>query len=65
MSGTHTNVPSVLAYDLPRPVPVAELEACSVGDVFRRLGDRWSMLVLIPVSALADWAVAHAHELGR
>jgi DNA-binding HxlR family transcriptional regulator len=127
MYGTHTDVPSVLAHTLPRPVPVAELDACPVGDVFRRLGDRWSMLVLIllggrthrynelhraiegisqrmltrtlrtlendglvtrtvhptvppsveydltplgrsllePVSALADWAVAHADELGR
>jgi DNA-binding HxlR family transcriptional regulator len=127
MSGTHTDVPSVLAHDLPRPVPVAELDACPVSDVFRRLGDRWSMLVIIllggrahrynelhraiegisqrmltrtlrtlendglvtrtvhptvppsveydltplgrsllePVSALADWAVANAHELGR
>jgi DNA-binding HxlR family transcriptional regulator len=126
MSGTHTDVPSVLAHELPRPVPLAELDSCPVGEVFRRLGDRWSMLVivllggrphryndlhrsiegisqrmltrtlrtleaqglvhrevyptvppsveysltplgqslLVPVSALADWAVAHAGELG-
>ncbi|MFC4565015.1 winged helix-turn-helix transcriptional regulator [Nocardiopsis mangrovi] len=47
MSGTHTGVPSVLAHDLPRPVPADELAACPVGGVFRRLGDKWSMLVVI------------------
>ncbi|GGV10714.1 transcriptional regulator [Actinomadura cremea] len=47
MSGTHTDVPSVLAHDLPRPVPADELAACPVGDVFRRLGDKWSMLLVI------------------
>jgi DNA-binding HxlR family transcriptional regulator len=47
MFGTHTDVPSVLTHELPRPVPVAELDTCQVGDVFRRLGDRWSMLVLV------------------
>lgn len=47
MSGTHTDVPSVLAHELPRPVPLAELDTCPVSDVFRRLGDRWSMLVVI------------------
>ncbi|MGB3444423.1 MAG: helix-turn-helix domain-containing protein [Actinophytocola sp.] len=47
MSATHTDVPSVLAHELPRPVPQAELDACPVSDVFRRLGDRWSMLVII------------------
>lgn len=127
MSATHTDVPSVLAHELPRPVPVAELDACPVSEVFRRLGERWSMLVvvllggrthrynelhraiegisqrmltrtlrtleadglvertvhptvppgveygltplgrslLVPVSALADWAVDHAGELGQ
>ncbi|MFF5262067.1 winged helix-turn-helix transcriptional regulator [Actinomadura viridis] len=47
MSGTHTGVPSVLAHDLPRPVPHDELAACPVGDVFRRLGDKWTMLLVI------------------
>jgi DNA-binding HxlR family transcriptional regulator len=127
MSVTHTDVPLVLSHELPRPVPVAELDACPVSDVFRRLGDRWSMLVLVllgrrthrynelhraiegisqrmltrtlrmlehdnlvtrtvhptvppsveyaltplgssllePMSALAEWVVAHADELGR
>ena len=47
MSGTNTGVPSVLAHDLPRPVPADELAACPVGDVFRRVGDKWSMLLVI------------------
>ncbi|MEV5831024.1 helix-turn-helix domain-containing protein [Spirillospora sp. NPDC052242] len=51
MSGTHTGVPSVLAHDLPRPVPAAELAACPVGDVFRRMGDKWSMLLVILLGA--------------
>ena len=47
MSGTYTRVPSVLAHELPCPVPSDELAACPVGDVFRRMGDKWSMLVVI------------------
>lgn len=47
MSGTHTDVPSALAHELPRPVPRAELDTCPVTELFRRLGDRWSMLVII------------------
>ncbi|MFC8519456.1 winged helix-turn-helix transcriptional regulator [Streptomyces sp. NPDC057257] len=47
MSGTHIGVPSVLAHELPRPVPLDELERCPVGDVFRRLGDKWSLLLLV------------------
>ncbi|MEU3603432.1 helix-turn-helix domain-containing protein [Streptomyces sp. NPDC006798] len=47
MSGTNTGVPSVLAHELPRPVPADELAACPVGDVFRRVGDKWSMLLVI------------------
>lgn len=46
MSGTNTRVPSIQAHDLPRPVPLAELEGCPVGDVFRRMGDRWSLLLV-------------------
>lgn len=53
MSGTHMDVPLVLTHELPRPVPLEELDACPVGDVFRRLGDRWSMLVLILLGARA------------
>ncbi|MFB4311238.1 winged helix-turn-helix transcriptional regulator [Actinomadura sp. GTD37] len=47
MSGTNTGVPSVLAHDLPLPVLTDELAACPVGDVFRRVGDKWSMLLMI------------------
>ncbi|MFD4527008.1 winged helix-turn-helix transcriptional regulator [Streptomyces sp. NPDC058470] len=47
MSGTHTRVPSVLAHELPRPIPEDELAACPVGHVFQRLGDKWSMLLVI------------------
>lgn len=47
MSGTNTDVPSVLAHRLPRPVPADELAACPAGDVFRRVGGKWSMLLVI------------------
>ncbi|MFE2044410.1 winged helix-turn-helix transcriptional regulator [Streptomyces sp. NPDC059477] len=47
MSATHTGVPSLLAHELPRPVPADELAVCPVGDVFRRVGDKWSMLLVI------------------
>ncbi|MBW8481913.1 winged helix-turn-helix transcriptional regulator [Actinomadura parmotrematis] len=51
MSGTHTDVPSLLAHDLPRPVPSAEHDACPVGDVFRRFGDKWSLLLVALLGA--------------
>jgi DNA-binding HxlR family transcriptional regulator len=47
MSGTNIDVPSVLAHELPRPVPMDELAACPVSEVFRRIGDKWSMLLVI------------------
>ncbi|MEU6644397.1 helix-turn-helix domain-containing protein [Saccharomonospora sp. NPDC046836] len=47
MSGTNTGVPSVLAHELPRPVPPEELAACPAGDAFRRVGDKWSMLLVV------------------
>ncbi|MEU5973946.1 helix-turn-helix domain-containing protein [Streptomyces sp. NPDC047315] len=47
MSGTNSGVPSVLTHGLPHPVPVDELAACPVGEVFRRVGDKWSMLLVI------------------
>ncbi|AOS64137.1 winged helix-turn-helix transcriptional regulator [Actinoalloteichus hymeniacidonis] len=46
MSGTNTDVPAVLAYELPNPVPTAELEICPVGGIFRRVGDRWSLILI-------------------
>ncbi|MET0135253.1 MAG: helix-turn-helix domain-containing protein [Kibdelosporangium sp.] len=47
MSGTHTGVPLALTVPLPTPVPVDEYEACPVGDVLRRVGDKWSVLVIV------------------
>ncbi|WP_061300240.1 winged helix-turn-helix transcriptional regulator [Herbidospora cretacea] len=47
MSDTHTQVPSVLAVDLPSPVPGAEYEDCPVTDVLRRIGDKWIVLVIV------------------
>ncbi|MFE5853071.1 winged helix-turn-helix transcriptional regulator [Streptomyces sp. NPDC056500] len=47
MFATNSSVPSVLVHELPRPVPTDEFAACPVGDVFRRVGDKWSMLLVI------------------
>nr|WP_042196784.1 helix-turn-helix domain-containing protein [Kibdelosporangium sp. MJ126-NF4] len=47
MSGTNTDVPAVLAHELPNPVPQDELAVCPVNDLFRRIGDKWSMLLVI------------------
>lgn len=47
MSGTHTGVPSMVATPLPTPVPAAEHEMCPVTDVLRRVGDKWSVLVIV------------------
>ncbi|WP_033344869.1 winged helix-turn-helix transcriptional regulator [Catenuloplanes japonicus] len=41
------SVPSVVAHTLPRPVPLAEFDTCPVSGLFRRVGDRWSMLIVI------------------
>jgi DNA-binding HxlR family transcriptional regulator len=49
MSGTHTEVPSVLSAPLPDPVPADEFERCPATDVFRRIGDKWSVLVIVPL----------------
>jgi DNA-binding HxlR family transcriptional regulator len=32
---------------LPSPVPADEYEACPVTDVLRRVGDKWSVLVIV------------------
>lgn len=47
MTHTHTGVPSVLAADLPLPVSSDEHQACPVTDVLRRVGDKWSVLVVV------------------
>lgn len=51
MSATHTDVPSMLAVRLPTPVPAAEHDECPVTDVLRRIGDKWSVLVLVVLGA--------------
>ncbi|WP_202818918.1 winged helix-turn-helix transcriptional regulator [Actinosynnema sp. ALI-1.44] len=40
-------MPAVIAHELPSPVPLDEIAACPVTDLFRRIGDKWSMLVVI------------------
>ncbi|MGW0433449.1 winged helix-turn-helix transcriptional regulator [Micromonospora sp. NPDC003197] len=47
MFGTNTHVPSVVGAPLPIPVPSKEYDACPVTDVLRRVGDRWTLLILI------------------
>ncbi|PSK88954.1 HxlR family transcriptional regulator [Murinocardiopsis flavida] len=47
MSGTHTDVPSVVSAPLPSPVPAEEYEQCPVTDIVRRVGDKWSVLVIV------------------
>lgn len=47
MSDTHTDVPSVVAAPLPTPVPADEYEQCPVTDVLRRVGDKWTVLVVV------------------
>ncbi|GAB3647091.1 winged helix-turn-helix transcriptional regulator [Glycomyces tarimensis] len=47
MSGTHTEVPSMVSAALPDPVPADEYEQCPVTDVLRRVGDKWSILVIV------------------
>ncbi|XGP73757.1 helix-turn-helix domain-containing protein [Actinokineospora auranticolor] len=43
MSGTHIGVPA----QLPSPVPAAEYETCPVTEVLRRVGDKWTLVVLV------------------
>lgn len=47
MSDTHMDVPSMLSAHLPDPVPADEYEQCPVTDVLRRVGDKWSILVIV------------------
>ncbi|GLW89518.1 winged helix-turn-helix transcriptional regulator [Actinokineospora globicatena] len=42
-----TAVPTVLAADLALPVTGADRAACPTTDVLRRVGDKWSVLVLV------------------
>ncbi|TQS40111.1 winged helix-turn-helix transcriptional regulator [Cryptosporangium phraense] len=45
MSGRNTVVSS-----LPARVPLAEYEACPVTEVFRRFGDKWTLVTLMLLS---------------
>jgi DNA-binding HxlR family transcriptional regulator len=47
MSGTHTDVPSMVRTRLPIPVPAEEYEQCPVSDVLRRVGDKWTVLLIV------------------
>jgi DNA-binding HxlR family transcriptional regulator len=47
MSGAHTDVPSMVSTRLPSPVVAQEYEQCPVTDVLRRVGDKWTVLVLV------------------
>ncbi|CAM3316586.1 winged helix-turn-helix transcriptional regulator [Stackebrandtia soli] len=47
MSDTNTGVPSLVGAPLPSPVPADEYERCPVTEVVRRIGDKWTMLVIV------------------
>jgi DNA-binding HxlR family transcriptional regulator len=47
MSATHIRVPSVLVTPLPVPVPAEEYDACPATDLLRRVGDKWTLLILV------------------
>lgn len=46
MSDRNTGVPSVVAFRLPPQVPV-DRDACPMLGLFRRLGERWTLGVLV------------------
>ncbi|MFF5290723.1 winged helix-turn-helix transcriptional regulator [Paractinoplanes globisporus] len=46
MSATNTDVPSMRAHALPTPVPAGDYDACPVTSLMRRVGDKWTLLVL-------------------
>ena len=47
MSAGNTAVPTIATVTLPSPVSAAEYDACPVTGLFRRLGDKWTLLVLL------------------
>ncbi|MFF2550261.1 winged helix-turn-helix transcriptional regulator [Nocardia sp. NPDC058058] len=51
----------MVATRLPDRVPVGEYEACPVTEVARRIGDKWTMVVL----ALLGGRAYHFNELQR
>ena len=40
-------MPTIATVTLPNPVPAAEYDACPVTATFRRLGDKWTLLILL------------------
>ncbi|MEV4629855.1 helix-turn-helix domain-containing protein [Micromonospora sp. NPDC049523] len=47
MSTSNTGVSGSLQdHRLPMPVPISEYESCPVTDVLRRVGDKWTLLLL-------------------
>ncbi|WP_239160602.1 winged helix-turn-helix transcriptional regulator [Virgisporangium ochraceum] len=40
-------MPSVVVGPLPVPVPSAEYDACPVTELFRRFGDKWTLLIVV------------------
>ena len=47
MSAGNIAVPSMLTMPLINPVPAAAYDRCPVTELFRRLGDKWTLLVLV------------------
>lgn len=47
MSVPDTGVPALLNTALPSPVPRDEHDQCPVTDVLRRVGDKWTVLVVV------------------
>jgi DNA-binding HxlR family transcriptional regulator len=47
MSEAHPDAPAVPAPEPPLPALLDDLAACPANDIFRRVGDKWSMLLLI------------------
>lgn len=47
MSATNSEVPLVLSADFGIPVTAEEHQECPVTDVLRRVGDKWSVLVVV------------------
>ncbi|MFC4517238.1 winged helix-turn-helix transcriptional regulator [Streptomyces ehimensis] len=47
MSVGNTEVPVVIRADIPLPIGVDDHRACPATDVLRRVGDRWSVLVVM------------------
>ncbi len=47
MSAANMHVPAPLDTALPSPVPGDEHEQCPVTDVLRRVGDKWTVLVVV------------------